>query len=50
MANRILGLIRSYQYHDRGSMKMLFIAPVRPYLEFGNGVWRHFQDDGLLVS
>ena len=39
MANRIFGLIRSYQYHDRGSMKMLFTAPVRPYLEFGNGVW-----------
>jgi len=38
MANRILGLIRSYQYHDRGSMKMLFTAPVRPYLELGNGV------------
>ena len=38
MANRILGLIRSYQYHDRGSMKMLFTSPVRPYLELGNGV------------
>ena len=54
MANRILGLIRSYRYHDRGSMKMLFTALVRPYLEFGNDVWaslpRRQTVDQLRVS
>jgi hypothetical protein len=39
-ANKLLGLIRrSYEYLDGESMKMLFIALVRPHLEFGNVVW-----------
>ena len=54
MANRILGLIRSYRYHDRGSMKMLFTALVRTFLEFGNDVWaslpRRQTVDQLRVS
>ena len=53
-ANRILGLIRSYRYHDRGSMKMLFTALVRTFLEFGNDVWaslpRRQTVDQLRVS
>jgi hypothetical protein len=39
-ANRLLGLIRrSYDYLDCESMRLLFIALVRPHLEFGNVVW-----------
>lgn len=39
-ANRILGLIRrSYEYLDAESLKLLFIALVRPHLEFANCAW-----------
>ena len=39
-ANRLLGLIRrSYEHLDAESMKLLFVALVRPHLEFGNVVW-----------
>ena len=39
-ANRLVGLIRrSYTYLDRDSFRMLFIALVRPHLEFGNVAW-----------
>ena len=39
-ANRLLGLIRrSYEHLDAKSMQLLFVALVRPHLEFGNVVW-----------
>ena len=39
-ANKILGLIRrSYEYMDKEMLKNLFIALVRPHLEFANVVW-----------
>jgi hypothetical protein len=39
-ANKRLGLIRrSYEYIDAEAMKLLFVAVVRPNLEFGNAVW-----------
>ena len=39
-ANKILGLIRrSYQFLDCKSLKQLFVALVRPHLEYGNSVW-----------
>jgi len=42
-ANQILGLIRrSFTYLDNELMRLLFIALVRPYLEYGNVVWYPF--------
>ena len=39
-ANKVLGLIRrSYKYMDKEMLKNLFIALVRPHLEFANVVW-----------
>ena len=39
-ANKILGLIRrSYEYLDCETMRLLFIALVRPHLEFANCAW-----------
>ena len=39
-ANKLLGLIRrSYGHLDAESMQLLFVALVRPHLEFGNVVW-----------
>jgi hypothetical protein len=39
-ANKLLGLIRrSYEFLDAEAMKQLFVAVVRPNLEFGNVVW-----------
>ena len=39
-ANKILGLIqRSYKYMDKEMLKNVFIALVRPHLEFANMVW-----------
>lgn len=39
-ANRLMGLIRrSYTYLDIFCFKMLFVALVRPHLEFGNVAW-----------
>ena len=39
-SSRLLGLIRrSYKHLDAESMQLLFIALVRPHLEFGNVVW-----------
>jgi hypothetical protein len=51
-ANKLLGLIRrSYEYLDGESMKMLFIALVRPHLEFGNVVWSpKLEKDKQLVE
>ena len=41
-ANRLVGQIRrSFSYLDKDMMKQLFIALVRPHLEFGNVVGRH---------
>ena len=49
-ANRILGLIRSYQYLDNETMRLLFTALVRPHFEFGN-VWSpRFQKDKKLIE
>jgi hypothetical protein len=51
-ANKLLGLIRrSYEYLDGESMKMLFVALVRPHLEFGNVVWSpRLEKDKHLVE
>ena len=39
-SNKILGLIRrSFKYLDTTILKQLFIALVRPHLEYGNVVW-----------
>ena len=39
-ANRVLGQIRrTFSYLDKNMMRQLFIAFVRPHLEFGNVVW-----------
>ena len=39
-ANRILGLIRrSYEYLDGESLKHLFVALIRPHLEYCNVAW-----------
>ena len=44
-ANRLLGLVRrSFVYLDFQTMKMLFIAIVRPHLEFENIAWSPFLD------
>ena len=50
-ANKILGLIRrSYEYIDYTTMKQLFIALVRPHLEFAQTVWspQYVQDQNLI--
>jgi hypothetical protein len=52
-ANRLLGLIRrSFVYLDSQTMKTLFIAIVRPHLEFGNVAWSPFleRDKKLIES
>lgn len=51
-ANKILGLIRrSYEFLDCDTMKLLFIALVRPHLEFANCVWSpRFEKDKLLIE
>jgi hypothetical protein len=39
-ANKRLGLIRrSFEFLNARAMKQLFVAVVRPILEFGNVVW-----------
>ena len=39
-ANKILGMIRrSYEYLDKDTLKRLFVALVRPHLEFSNVAW-----------
>ena len=44
-ANRLLGLVRrSFVYLDSQTMKMLFIAIVRPHLELGNIAWSPFLE------
>lgn len=51
-ANRLLGLVRrSYEYLDSEAMKLLFVALIRPHLEFGNVVWHpHLERDKKLVE
>ena len=50
-ANRILGIIRSYQYLDSETMRLLFTAFVRPHLEFGNVAWSpRFQNEKKLIE
>ena len=49
--NQLLGLIRrSFQFLDGDTMKLLFVAIVRPHLEFGNAAWapRYERDKELL--
>ena len=50
--NRLLGLIRrSYEHLDAESMKLLFVALVWPYLEFGNLAWSpRLEKDKKLVE
>ena len=50
-ANKILGMIRrSYEFLDGDSLKILFIALVRPHLEYSNAVWspRYIKDKKLM--
>ncbi|XP_077989646.1 uncharacterized protein LOC144443981 [Glandiceps talaboti] len=52
-ANQILGLIRrSFIYLEEESLKKLFIALVRPHLEYANTVWspRFIKDINLIES
>ena len=51
-ANKILGLIRrSYQYLDTHMIRLLFIALIRPHLEFANSVWSPlYQKDKDLIE
>ena len=51
-ANRIVGLIRrSYEHLDAESLRMLFVALVRPHLEFANVVWSpRFEKDKNLIE
>ena len=47
----MLGLIRSFTYLDAETMKSLFIALVRPHLEYGNTVWYpHLEKDKKLIE
>ena len=50
-ANKRLGLIRrSFEFLDAEAMKQLFVAVVRPNLEFGN-VWSpRFEKDKILIE
>ena len=52
-ASRLSGLVRkSFVYRDSQTMKMLFIAIVRPHLEFGKVAWFPFlgRDKKLIES
>ncbi len=51
-ANKILGLIRrSYDFLDGDSLKRLFVALVRPILEYGNVAWSpRFKKDRKLIE
>jgi hypothetical protein len=51
-ANRLVGLIRrSFTYLNADTLKQLFIALVRPHLEFANVVWSPmFQKDKDLIE
>jgi len=52
-ANQLLGLIkRSFVYIDQQVMKHLYVAIVRPHLEYGNVVWhpRYKKDTDMLES
>ena len=51
-ANRMLGLIRrSFTYLDANTMRALFTALVRPYLEFSNTAWHpQFEKDKKLIE
>ena len=51
-ANRILGLIRrSFTFLSLESMRMLFIALVRPHLEFSSSVWApKYEKDKKLIE
>jgi hypothetical protein len=50
--NKLLGLIRrAYEFLDAEAMKQLFVAVVRPNLEFGNVVWSpRFRKDKNLIE
>jgi hypothetical protein len=52
-ANKRLGLIRrSFEFLDAKALKQLFVAVVRPNLEFGNVVWspKLEKDKNLIES
>ena len=50
-ASGLLGLIRSYEHLDVESIKLLFVALVRPHLEYGNAVWSpRLEKDKKLVE
>ena len=51
-ANRLVGLIRrSFTYMDKNCMRQLFIALVRPHLEFGNVAWSpQFKKEADLIE
>ena len=49
-ANKILGIKRSYEYLDAHPLKRLFVAHVRPHLEYSNVAWCPclFKDNKLI--
>ena len=51
-ANSILGLIRrSYEFLNGETLKMLFVALVRPHIEFANCVWSpRLEKDKTLIE
>ena len=51
-ANTILGMIRgSYEYLDADTLKRLFVALVRPRLEYSNVAWStHLIKDKKLID
>ena len=51
-ANKLLGLVRqSYVHLDKNLMRLLFVALVRPHLEFANCAWRpHYEKDKIQME
>ena len=50
-ANSVVGMIRrNFAFLDRDILKQLFVAMVRPHLEYGATVWNpHFKKTSLRV-
>jgi len=49
-ANSILGIIcRSFEYLDKRTFKMLYVALVRPHLEYANAVWKPYKKKDITL-